>query len=110
MQIATSCILLGGADFLQLHGQGLARRLGGLVGNVKERAMLMIIPVMELVLQVGACLSCLSAAPASGAVVMHPSITLYAAAQLYTLGAGCNHLPGLGGASTVAPTSECAPS
>lgn len=52
MQIATSCILLGGTDFLQQHGQNLTRMLSGLIGNVKERGMLLIIPVVELVLQV----------------------------------------------------------
>ena len=52
MQITTSCILLGGADFLQQHGGALAALLGSLIGNVKERGMLLLIPVMELVIQV----------------------------------------------------------
>ncbi|KAK9787255.1 hypothetical protein WJX73_002919 [Symbiochloris irregularis] len=52
MQITTSCILLGGASFLQVHGQALATMLAGLIGNVKDRGMLLLIPVMELVLQV----------------------------------------------------------
>ena len=51
MQASTSCLLLGGPDFLQAHGAELAAMLTGLLGNVNDRGMLLVVPVLYLVLQ-----------------------------------------------------------
>lgn len=51
-QIMTSCVLLGGRDFLREYGQGLASALAGLTGTVNERGTLLLLPVEELLLQV----------------------------------------------------------
>ena len=48
----TSCVLLGGPEFLQQHGAGLAATLAALTGNVNERGMLLLFPVYEVLLQV----------------------------------------------------------
>ena len=50
--IVQSCILLGGADFLSAHGKALTDMLCTLLGNVKERGMLLLLPVMALMLSV----------------------------------------------------------
>ncbi len=47
----TSCVLLGGRDFLRDEGQRLASTLGALTGTVNERGTLMLLPVQELLLQ-----------------------------------------------------------
>ncbi len=41
----------GGAEFLQRFGAGLVQILVGFIGNVKERGMLALLPVMDLVIQ-----------------------------------------------------------
>jgi len=51
-QIMTSCVLLGGRDFLRDNGQRLASSLTALTGTVNERGTLMLLPVEELLLQV----------------------------------------------------------
>ena len=51
-QIMTSCVLLGGSEFLQHHGAALAGTLAGLTGSVNERGMLLLFPVYEILLQV----------------------------------------------------------
>ena len=56
----TSCVLLGGRDFLADHGQRLASALAALTGTVNERGTLMLLPVEKLLLQVCWC------APAEG--------------------------------------------
>ena len=48
--IVQSCILLGGADFLSRHGRALVGMLGSLLGNVKARGMLLLLPIMALML------------------------------------------------------------
>lgn len=45
-----SCILLGGAKFLSAHGKALIDMLCNLLGNVKERGMLLLFPIMALML------------------------------------------------------------
>ena len=45
-----SCILLGGPEFLSAHGRALNDMLCNLLGNVKERGMLLLLPVMALML------------------------------------------------------------
>ena len=53
MRIALSCVLLGPRDFLAAHGAGLVTVLCGFIGNVKDRGMLALLPVMDAVVQVG---------------------------------------------------------
>ena len=53
MAIAASAVMLGGADFLRVHGAGVVQILCGFIGNVKERGMLALMPTMHLVVQVG---------------------------------------------------------
>jgi hypothetical protein len=55
MRIALSCVLLGRGDFLAAQGGGLVQILCGFVGNVKDRGMLALVPVMDAVVQVGGC-------------------------------------------------------
>ncbi len=45
-----SCILLGGADFLSAHGKALVGMLCKVLGNVNERGMLLLLPIMALML------------------------------------------------------------
>ncbi len=45
-----SCILLGGAEFLSAHSTALVDMICKLLGNVKERGMLLLLPVMALML------------------------------------------------------------
>ncbi|KAL4857594.1 Importin-11 [Chlorella vulgaris] len=51
MRIALSCVLLGQGEFLSAHGGGLVQVLCGFVGNVKDRGMLALMPVMDAVVQ-----------------------------------------------------------
>jgi len=53
MRIALSCVLLGRGEFLAVHGGGLVQILCGFIGNVKDRGMLALMPVMDAVVQVG---------------------------------------------------------
>ena len=48
--VMQSCILLGGADFVSAHGKALVDMLCNLLGNVNERGMLVLLPVMALML------------------------------------------------------------
>ena len=48
--IMQSCILLGGAEFLSAHSTALVDMICKLLGNVKERGMLLLLPVMALML------------------------------------------------------------
>lgn len=50
MSIASSCILLGGVPFLTQHGQALSVALTAYMGNVRERGMLLLFPVMDIIL------------------------------------------------------------
>ena len=54
-RIMTSCVLLGGLDFLREHGQRLGSTLAELTGSVNERGTLLLLPVEELLLQVQGC-------------------------------------------------------
>lgn len=49
-QIITSCVLLGGPDFMSRHAATIVGILCILLGNVKERGMLLLLPVMGLLL------------------------------------------------------------
>lgn len=51
LPIITSCVLIGGSTFLEQHGPTLSRMLEGLIGNVKERAMLVLISAVELLIR-----------------------------------------------------------
>jgi len=50
MSITSSCILLGGRPFLAQYGAVLAAALTAYVGDVRERGMLLLFPVMDLLL------------------------------------------------------------
>jgi hypothetical protein len=50
MQLFTSLILLGGRPFLERYGEGITSVLSNLLGQVKERGMLLMMPVMDLLL------------------------------------------------------------
>lgn len=61
-----SCSLLGGRDlFLVPYGQQLALLLQQLIGNLTERGMHLLIPVMNVVLQV---------IPEEGPALLEPTI------------------------------------
>ena len=45
-----SCILLGGTEFLSVHSTALIDIVCKLLGNVKERGMLLLLSVMALML------------------------------------------------------------
>ena len=51
LPIITSSVLMGGAAFLEQQGPAISHILEGLIGNVKERAMLLLVSATELVLQ-----------------------------------------------------------
>lgn len=48
----TLCPCSGGAEFLQQFGSGLVQILCGFIGNVKDRGMLTLIPLMDTIIQV----------------------------------------------------------
>lgn len=50
-RLISSCVLLGGGEVLAAHGQGIVSVLTGYVGNVKDRGMLCLLPVMDLIVQ-----------------------------------------------------------
>ena len=52
-QIMASCILMGGVQFLQAYGTGLVDILTELMGELNERGMCVLLPVLELLVQVG---------------------------------------------------------
>jgi hypothetical protein len=49
-QIITSCILLDGAEFMYQHAAAIVAMLSSLLGNVKERGMLLLLRIMNLML------------------------------------------------------------
>jgi hypothetical protein len=51
MSIISSCVLLGGAPYLQRWGADLVSALGAYMGNVRERGALLLLPPLDLVLQ-----------------------------------------------------------
>lgn len=61
-----SCSLLGGRDqFLVPHGQQLVATLQQLIGNLSEKGMHLLIPVLSVVLQV---------IPEEGAALLQPAL------------------------------------
>ena len=52
MRIAFSAVLLGKKEFLESQGTALAEMLDWLVGNVNERGVATILPVVDIILQV----------------------------------------------------------
>ena len=55
---------MGGPAFLEQQGPAIVRILEGLIGNIKERAMLLLISTMELMLQAHPELACRVLQPA----------------------------------------------
>ncbi|KAK9124553.1 hypothetical protein Sjap_014155 [Stephania japonica] len=51
VRIIESYIILGGTDFLNMHGSGLAKLLDVIVGNVNDRGLKPTLPVIEILLQ-----------------------------------------------------------
>lgn len=51
MQIITSCVLLAGPTFLQLHGASVVSIITALMGQLNERGMCVLLPVVELLVQ-----------------------------------------------------------
>lgn len=51
-RILVSCLLMDGREVLAAHGPRIAAILAGFIGNVKERGMLCLLPVMDLVIQI----------------------------------------------------------
>ncbi|GBG87109.1 hypothetical protein CBR_g44565 [Chara braunii] len=51
MRILESYVLLGGAEFLQQHAQTVVRILDSVVGNVKEKGMVVTLPLIDLMIQ-----------------------------------------------------------
>lgn len=45
-------IILGGADFLQMHASSVARILDLIVGNVNDKGILSTLPVIDTLVQV----------------------------------------------------------
>jgi hypothetical protein len=90
MHITTSCVLLGGASFLQKHGAGLAGMLGALLGMLKERGTLLLLGPMEVLLQ---------AQPADGPVLLEPvlsrllDLVLHANDSNMVVAGGCSQAP-----------------
>lgn len=50
--IMLSLVLLGGRDFLMVHGQSLADILSSLIGKLTERGMLLLLPIMSVIIQI----------------------------------------------------------
>ena len=74
MPIITSCVLMGGAAFLEQHGPRLSHIFEGLIGNVKERAMLVLMSTVELLIR---------ARPDVACRVLQPSLARLLACLLY---------------------------
>lgn len=73
MRVALSCVLLGRGEFLAVHGSGLVQILCGFIGNVKDRGMLALMPVMDAVIQ---CF------PSEGPLLLAPALQRLLAALL----------------------------
>jgi hypothetical protein len=52
MSILESYILVGGAQFLQLHSQRVAHIFELVVGNIKEKGYAAVLPAIDLLIQV----------------------------------------------------------
>ena len=74
LPIITSSVLMGGAAFLEQQGPAISHILEGLIGNVKERAMLVLVSVTELLLQ---------AHPEVASRVLQPALARLLACLLY---------------------------
>ncbi|KAK9822576.1 hypothetical protein WJX74_006339 [Apatococcus lobatus] len=74
LPIITSCVLMGGAAFLDQHGVAISHLFEGLIGNVKERAMLLLISAIELLIR---------AQPDVACRVLQPTLAKLLACLLY---------------------------
>lgn len=45
-------VVLGGTDFLAMHGSTIPKLLDLVVGNVNDRGLLSILPVVDILIQV----------------------------------------------------------
>ena len=74
LPIITSCVLMGGPAFLEQQGPSISRIFEGLIGNVKERAMLVLISAVEPLIR---------AQPEVACRVLQPSLARLLACLLY---------------------------
>lgn len=51
-RILSSCILLGGRDVLAVHGSRIATVLHNFIGNVKDKGMLYLMPVFDIIVHI----------------------------------------------------------
>lgn len=52
MDIIEDYIIFGGAEFLNCHSSSVAKLLDGIVGNVNDKGLLSIIPILDILIQV----------------------------------------------------------
>lgn len=52
MNIIEDYIILGGNDFLSMHATNIAKILDLVVGNVNDKGLLSILPVIDILIQV----------------------------------------------------------
>lgn len=52
MNIIEDYIILGGNDFLSMHATNIANILDLVVGNVSDKGLLSILPVVDILIQV----------------------------------------------------------
>lgn len=52
MNIIEDYIILGGNDFLSMHATNIAKFLDLVVGNVNDKGLLSILPVIDILIQV----------------------------------------------------------
>lgn len=52
MNIIEDYIILGGSEFLSVHASSIAKILDLVVGNVNDRGLLAVLPVIDLLIQV----------------------------------------------------------
>ncbi len=51
-RILSSCILLGGRDVLAVHGSRIATVLQNFIGNVKDKGMMYVMQIVDIIIQV----------------------------------------------------------
>lgn len=52
MNIIEDYIILGGNDFLSMHATNIAKILDLVVGNVSDKGLLSVLPVIDILIQV----------------------------------------------------------
>lgn len=52
MNIIEDYIILGGNDFLSMHATNIAKILDLVIGNVNDKGLLSVLPVVDILIQV----------------------------------------------------------